>query len=227
MLRLEVPNLQELDLDRVIAFGHTWSPTLELSGDEPFFHGHAISVDMALSTTLAQRRGYITESARDRILGLMSRLGLSLDSPLLTPEVLAKGTDSILQTRDGKLRAAVPRPIGTTHFINDLGADELERDARRAPRAGGRLPPRGRGRGHVPPMSAPRSHRPRPRPVTPVGILAATLDRIADGLDGVADVPDDGRAPTCAGRRSSPAGSTRTSSAAPRRSRPRSPGSPR
>jgi 3-dehydroquinate synthase len=126
MLRLEVPNLQELDLDRVIAFGHTWSPTLELSGDEPFFHGHAISVDMALSTTLAQRRGYITESARDRILGLMSRLGLSLDSPLLTPEVLAKGTDSILQTRDGKLRAAVPRPIGTTHFINDLGADELE-----------------------------------------------------------------------------------------------------
>lgn len=126
MLRLEVPNLQELDLDRVIAFGHTWSPTLELSGDEPFFHGHAISVDMALSTTLAQRRGYITESARDRILGLMSRLGLSLDSPLLTPEVLAKGTDSILQTRDGKLRAAVPRPIGTTHFVNDLGADELE-----------------------------------------------------------------------------------------------------
>ncbi|MHC1561060.1 sedoheptulose 7-phosphate cyclase [Actinomycetospora sp. C-140] len=125
MLRLEVPNLQELDLDRVIAFGHTWSPTLELSGDEPFFHGHAISVDMALSTTLAQRRGYITEAARDRVLGLMNRLGLSLDSPLLTPELLAKATDSILQTRDGKLRAAVPRPIGTTHFVNDLDASEL------------------------------------------------------------------------------------------------------
>ncbi|GLZ45470.1 3-dehydroquinate synthase [Actinomycetospora sp. NBRC 106375] len=125
MLRLEVPNLQELDLDRVIAFGHTWSPTLELSGDEPFFHGHAISVDMALSTTLAQRRGYITEGARDRVLGLMNRLGLSLDSPLLTPELLAKATDSILQTRDGKLRAAVPRPIGTTHFVNDLDAGEL------------------------------------------------------------------------------------------------------
>lgn len=125
MLRLEVPNLHELDLDRVIAFGHTWSPTLELSGDEPFFHGQAISVDMALSTTLAQRRGYISETERDRVLGLMSRLGLSLDSPLLTPEVLAKGTDSILQTRDGLLRAATPRPIGTCHFVNDLDADEL------------------------------------------------------------------------------------------------------
>ena len=125
MLRLEVPNLQELDLDRVIAFGHTWSPTLELSADEPFFHGHAISVDMALSTTLAERRGYISASERDRVLGLMSRLGLSLDSPLLTPEVLEKGTDSILQTRDGLLRAAVPRPIGTCHFVNDLDATEL------------------------------------------------------------------------------------------------------
>ncbi|MEJ2865210.1 sedoheptulose 7-phosphate cyclase [Actinomycetospora flava] len=125
MLRLEVPNLQELDLDRVIAFGHTWSPTLELSADEPFFHGHAISVDMALSTTLAQRRGYITAAARDRVLGLMSRLGLSLDSPYLTPELLARATDSILQTRDGLLRAAVPRPIGTCFFVNDLDAAEL------------------------------------------------------------------------------------------------------
>ncbi|WP_433786181.1 sedoheptulose 7-phosphate cyclase [Actinomycetospora sp. CA-101289] len=125
MLRLEVPNLQELDLDRVIAFGHTWSPTLELSGEQPFFHGHAISIDMALSTTLAARRGYITPSDRDRVLGLMSRLGLSLDSPLLTPDVLRRGTEAILQTRGGHLRAAVPRPIGTCHFLNDLGVDEL------------------------------------------------------------------------------------------------------
>jgi len=33
MLELEVPNLHELDLDRVIAYGHTWSPTLELTPD--------------------------------------------------------------------------------------------------------------------------------------------------------------------------------------------------
>jgi len=31
MLEFEIPNLQELDLDRVIAYGHTWSPTLELT----------------------------------------------------------------------------------------------------------------------------------------------------------------------------------------------------
>ena len=126
MLRLEVPNLQELDLDRVIAFGHTWSPTLELTPEVPFFHGHAINIDMAYSTTLAERRGYISISERDRIFWLMSRIGLALDSPHLTPEVLHAGTRSIIQTRDGLLRAAVPHPIGTCFFVNDLTPSEIE-----------------------------------------------------------------------------------------------------
>src|ERR1700761_5793493 len=49
MLDLEVPNLHERDLDRVIAYGHTWSPTLELSPAVPMLHGHAVNIDMALS----------------------------------------------------------------------------------------------------------------------------------------------------------------------------------
>ncbi len=127
MLTLEVPNLHELDLDRVIAFGHTWSPTLELAPEVPFFHGHAINIDMALSTTLAEQRGYISVSERDRIFWLMSRLGLALTSPHLTPELLRKASAAIVQTRDGSLRAAVPRPIGTCDFVNDLTTDELDR----------------------------------------------------------------------------------------------------
>ncbi len=126
MLDLEVPNLHELDLDRVIAFGHTWSPTLELRPDQPFFHGHAVNIDMALSTTIAERRGYLSESERDRIFWLMSRVGLTLDTPYLTEELLHTATTSIVQTRDGLLRAAAPRPIGSCVFMNDLTADELD-----------------------------------------------------------------------------------------------------
>jgi len=127
MLELEVPNLHELDLDRVIAYGHTWSPTLELTPDTPYFHGHAINVDMAYSATIARERGYISAGEHDRILGLMSSIGLTLDSPYLTPELINAATDSILQTRDGLLRAALPQPIGTCAFASDLGAEELER----------------------------------------------------------------------------------------------------
>ena len=125
MLRLEVPNLHELDLARVIPFGHTWSPVLELAPEVPFFHGQAISVDMALSATIAEQRGYISVSDRDRMFWLMSRLGLALNSPHLTSGLVRKATESIVQTRDGQLRAAVPRPIGTCYFVNDLSAAEL------------------------------------------------------------------------------------------------------
>ena len=126
MLDLEVPNLHELDLDRVIAYGHTWSPTLELAPEQPMLHGHGVNVDMALSATLAERRGYISATDRDRILGLMSRLGLALDSPYLTPELLHRATASIVKTRDGRLRAPVPQPIGSCSFVDDFGGTELE-----------------------------------------------------------------------------------------------------
>jgi len=126
MLELEAPNLHEIDLDRVIAFGHTWSPTLELTPPTPFFHGHAISIDMALSVTLAERRGLLTAGDRDRVLSTMSSLGLSLDSDHLSPELLERATTAILRTRDGILRAAVPDPIGTCRFLNDVTIDELD-----------------------------------------------------------------------------------------------------
>ena len=91
MLELEAPNLHEIDLDRVIAFGHTWSPTLELAPPVPFFHGHAINIDMALSVTLAERRGHLSTADRDRVLAVMSGLGLALDSDHLTPRTAGAG----------------------------------------------------------------------------------------------------------------------------------------
>ncbi len=125
MLEFEVPNLHELDLDRVIAYGHTWSPTLELAPRIPIFHGHAVNIDMALSATIAARRGYISGEDRDRILGLMSRIGLSLDHPLLEEELLWRATLSISLTRDGLQRAAMPKPIGECFFVNDFTREEL------------------------------------------------------------------------------------------------------
>jgi demethyl-4-deoxygadusol synthase len=126
MLELETPNLHELDLDRVIAYGHTWSPTLELAPSVPLLHGHAVNIDMALTATIAQLRGYITTEERDRILGLMSKIGLALDHPLLDIDLLWYATQSITQTRDGLQRAAMPKPIGECFFVNDLTMEELE-----------------------------------------------------------------------------------------------------
>jgi 3-dehydroquinate synthase len=91
------------------------------------FHGHSVAIDMAFSATIAQLRGYISIAERDRILGLMSRLGLAIDSPYLTSELLWKATKSISRTRDGLQRAAAPRPIGECFFMNDLTRGELDK----------------------------------------------------------------------------------------------------
>ncbi|MCJ1256779.1 hypothetical protein MMC24_004603 [Lignoscripta atroalba] len=131
MLKLETPNLHEIGLDRVIAYGHTWSPMHELVPETPLRHGHAISIDMAYSATLANNRKLITDQEHRRILNLFSRAGLSMDHHMFDEEILDKGTAAILKTRDGKLRAAVPNPIGSCTFINDIEAEELNAALRR------------------------------------------------------------------------------------------------
>ncbi|KAI5806414.1 2-epi-5-epi-valiolone synthase-like protein [Peziza echinospora] len=125
MLKLETPNLHEIGLDRVIAYGHTWSPTLELAPDPPLRHGHAISIDMAYSATLAYMLGELSQPDHTRILTLFSRAGLTVDHPMFDEALLYKGTKSILQTRDGKLRAAIPTPLGSCKFLNDVTHEDM------------------------------------------------------------------------------------------------------
>ncbi|KAF4980640.1 hypothetical protein FZEAL_3389 [Fusarium zealandicum] len=126
MLRLETPNLHEIMLDRVIAYGHTWSPLHELVPETPLRHGHAISIDMAYSATLAHQRGLLSTEEHKRLLNLFSRAGLSMDHPQFDGPLLESATAAILKTRDGKLRAAVPvNPMGDCVFLNDVSHKEM------------------------------------------------------------------------------------------------------
>ncbi|EGX90194.1 2-epi-5-epi-valiolone synthase [Cordyceps militaris CM01] len=126
MLKLETPNLHELMLDRVIAYGHTWSPIHELVPDPPLRHGHAISVDMAFSATLSFLRGHLSQADHLRLLRLFSRAGLTMDHAAFDEQLLATATAAILRTRNGQLRAAVPvSPMGVCVFLNDVTHEEM------------------------------------------------------------------------------------------------------
>lgn len=48
-----------------------------------------------------------------------------MDHHQFNEEILDKGTKAILRTRDGKLRAAVPSPLGKCIFLNDVSMDEM------------------------------------------------------------------------------------------------------
>ncbi|KAJ2997031.1 hypothetical protein NUW58_g784 [Xylaria curta] len=145
MLKLESPNLHEIGLDRVIAYGHTWSPLHELVPETPLRHGHAISIDMAYSATFANQRGLLSNDEHRRLRNLFSRAGLSIDHEEFDEQVLETGTAAILKTRDGLLRLAVPNPLGSCTFINDAKLQELKDVLRKHKSLAKRYPRKGAG----------------------------------------------------------------------------------
>ena len=80
---------------------------------------------MAYSATLANSRGLLSDDEHKRLLDLFSRAGLSMDHHQFDEEILRKGTQAILKTRDGKLRAAVPSPLGQCVFLNDVSLEDM------------------------------------------------------------------------------------------------------
>lgn len=54
-----------------------------------------------------------------------------MDHHQFDEEILAAATAAILKTRDGKLRAAVPNPLGSCTFLNDVTAEEMNTALRR------------------------------------------------------------------------------------------------
>lgn len=122
-----------------------WSPLHELVPEVPLRHGHAISIDMAYSATLANMRGILSDDEHKRLLNLFSRAGLSMDHHQFDEDILDKATQAILRTRDGKLRAAVPSPLGSCVFLNDVEMSEMFEALRRHKKIMKEYPRQGEG----------------------------------------------------------------------------------
>ncbi|MEV6769301.1 sedoheptulose 7-phosphate cyclase [Nocardia sp. NPDC051030] len=126
MLEELQPNLWELCLERCVDYGHTFSPTLEMAALPALLHGEAVTIDMALTTVLAHRRGEITGAERDRILLLMKRLELpTWNEVLARPGVLDAALADTVRHRDGEQRLPLPVGIGRHRFVNNVTPGEL------------------------------------------------------------------------------------------------------
>ncbi|MFF4170680.1 sedoheptulose 7-phosphate cyclase [Streptomyces sp. NPDC001744] len=131
MLEELQPNLWEKVLERVVDYGHTFSPTIEMHALPALLHGEAVAVDMALTTVMAERRGLVSAHQRERVLDVMHRLGLPSWHPLCAPEVLVPALRDTVRHRDGKQRLPLPVGIGSALFVNDVTEAELATAAER------------------------------------------------------------------------------------------------
>ncbi|THA77467.1 2-epi-5-epi-valiolone synthase [Streptomyces sp. A0642] len=121
------PNLREHQLARLVDFGHTFSPVIETAGDHRLEHGEAVAVDMALSSCLALRLGLVDERECDRIIGLLSRIGLPVfDAETCTPELMTRALEESWERRGRRLHLVVPIAAGKATFVDDL--NDIPRD---------------------------------------------------------------------------------------------------
>jgi 3-dehydroquinate synthetase len=125
MLEELQPNLWEARLERLPDYGHTFSPTIEMRALPSLLHGEAVNLDMALTTVLASSRGMVSRRERDRVLAVMTTLGLPCWHPVITPELLAAALADTVRHRDGQQRLPLPVGIGNARFVNDVSAAEI------------------------------------------------------------------------------------------------------
>ena len=129
MLEELQPNLWEKKLERLVDYGHSFSPTLEMRALPMLLHGEAVCIDMALTTVLAEGRGLLSSQDRERILDVMRRLRLPIWHPLCEPGLLGEALHDTVRHRDGLQRLPLPVGIGAACFVNDLTIAELSRAA--------------------------------------------------------------------------------------------------
>lgn len=110
-------NFYEDNLERLVDFGHTFSPFIETDSDYTIPHGHAVALDIAISTELSYELGYIDISNRDRIHKLLLKTELAIfDSETFKPFEMSKSLENIILHRGGELNLVLPICIGKAFF---------------------------------------------------------------------------------------------------------------
>lgn len=104
-------------LERVVDFGHTFSPALEIASHHQLTHGEAVAIDMALSTSIARRLGLLSDADADVVLAALRSVGLPTGSPFVTAQLLGAAADEAVAHRGGALNLVLLGGLGRPTFL--------------------------------------------------------------------------------------------------------------
>jgi len=119
-MKHEGTNMFETYQDRPHAYGHTWSPRFEPAAK--LIHGHAVAICMAFGATLSYLLGWCSEQERDRIIGLLVKLELSVHHPIIEDtKLMISGQNNMRKKRGmGGLWAPLPKGIGNCDYAKEV-----------------------------------------------------------------------------------------------------------
>ncbi|MGJ7029650.1 3-dehydroquinate synthase [Niabella hirudinis] len=111
---------------RPLDFGHWSAHKLERMSDYKLLHGEAVAIGIALDCTYAHLMGYLDAAALNRILDLLSGLGLPIAHPLLNDtETLLCGLDEFKAHLGGILTIPLLRAIGSAFNVTAIDAPAM------------------------------------------------------------------------------------------------------
>jgi 3-dehydroquinate synthase len=114
---LERNPTEKLGYERLVDFGHTFSPLLEAATGFRLSHGDAVAVDMALSCLIGVELNLTHPSVAEQVIALLVQLGLPIFRTELTLDLGEKAVASALAHRGGSLNLVVPTTLGAATFV--------------------------------------------------------------------------------------------------------------
>ncbi|HEY4882589.1 MAG TPA: sedoheptulose 7-phosphate cyclase [Myxococcales bacterium] len=103
--------------ERLVDFGHTFSPALEGAMGFEIQHGEAVAIDMALSATIARSLGLIAPEACERILRVLRTASLPTFARRLDVPLCREALIEASRHRGGAMNLVVPAGIGRAVFL--------------------------------------------------------------------------------------------------------------
>ena len=124
-------NLWEKDLKRVVDYGHSFSPIVEMrsitdAGQVPLTHGQAVTLDVIYSCVLSTTRMMLPAEDTLRVARVAHTMGLPTSHKLFgEPLILLEALRDTMRHRNGDQNLPIPVRIGEATFLNDLSFDEI------------------------------------------------------------------------------------------------------
>lgn len=128
------PNLWEKNLKRLVDFGHSFSPLIEMKSiheglrcGPPLDHGEAVTLDVLYSCIISNMRNGLSHNDVLRIFRVAKSMYLPTIHPLfMDSEVLIEALNDTKKHRDNSQNLPIPVRIGESTFLNTLSDDEIK-----------------------------------------------------------------------------------------------------
>jgi len=118
---------REQGLRAILNLGHTFGHAIETAtGYGAWLHGEAVGVGMVMATDMSARLGWITDSERTRVVGLIERFGLPIKAPAIGAEHARRLMGMDKKVLGGKLRLVLLRRLGEAEVSGDYPAAALD-----------------------------------------------------------------------------------------------------